>query len=167
MSYASPSAPSIEDSLIEGVLLRRVVAWCIDVVLLAVILAVLWVLLGLFGLVTLGLGLPLLGLLPAVPFVYHIAFIAGDRGATPGQAVMDLIVRREQDLGPVSLLQAVLFTGGLYLTFAAGVVWLLAALFIARKRALHDVASGIVVVRRGALTHVQGFGIMPGGPDRI
>lgn len=167
MSYASPGFPPVEDSLVEGVLLRRVAAWCIDAVVLAVILAVLWVALGFFGLVTLGLGLPLMGLLPAVPFVYHAGFIAGERGATPGQAMMDLVVRREQDLGPPSLLQAILFTGGLYLTLAAGVVWLLATLFIARKRALHDVASGIVVVRRGALTQVQGFGIMQGGPDRI
>ena len=166
MSYVQPDAPFADDPLLEGVLLRRVAAWCIDAVFIGIIVAVLWVLLGMFGLLTLGLGLPLLGLLPVVPFAYHIGFIAGERGATPGQAMLDLSVRREQDLGPVSLLQAVLFTGALYLTFAAGVLWLLAALFIARKRTLHDLASGIVVVRRRALTHGRAFGIMPGAQDR-
>ena len=163
MSYAGPDIPFTDDRLTDGVLMRRVWAWVVDFLLLAVVLAVLWVLLALFGLVTLGLGLPLLGLLPIVPFAYHTLFIAGSSGATPGQSLLDLAVRRDEDLGPASLMQAVLFTGGLYLTLAAGVVWLAAALFIPRKRALHDLISGLVVVRRGALTAAPAFGNMPRG----
>ena len=167
MSYPSPEASFDEDSLTEGVLLRRALAWLVDFLLLGVVLAVLWVLLGLFGLVTLGLGLPLLALLPIVPFAYHTLFIAGSSGATPGQSLMDLTVRRDVDLGQASFLQAMLFTGGLYLTLSAGAVWLAAALFMPRKRALHDLISGLVVVRRGALTPASGFVNMPRGPDRI
>ena len=167
MSYPGPEAPFDEASLTEGVLMRRALAWLVDFLLLGVVLAVLWVLLGLFGLVTLGLGLPLLALLPVVPFAYHTLFIAGPSGATPGQSLMDLTVRRDVDLGQASFLQAMLFTGGLYLTLSAGAVWLAAALFMPRKRALHDLISGLVVVRRGALTPAPGFVNMPRGPDRI
>ena len=76
-------------------------------------------------------------------------------------------MRRDLDLGPASLLQAVLFTGGLWLTLSAGVGWLAAALFVPRKRALHDLISGLVVVRRRALTQATGFGNMGWGTDRI
>ena len=167
MSYNQSDMPLSDDGLTEGVLLRRIVAWLVDLLLLGVVLAVLWVLLALFGLVTLGLGLPLLALLPIVPFAYHTLFIAGSSGATPGQLLMDLAVRRDSDLGRASLLQAALFTGGLYITLSAGAVWLAAALFVPRKRALHDLISGLVVVRRGALTPEAAFVNMPGGPDRI
>lgn len=165
-----------ESRLTEGVLLRRVWAWVIDLLLVGVIVAVLWVILFGFGLLTLGLGLPLLGLLPIVPLAYHTLFLASGRSATPGQAVMDLAVRRDEDLGQPSLLQAVLFTGGLWLTLGTGVIWLAVALFTARKRALHDLISGLVVVRRRALdetvvgslnerlTGSAGFGNIRRGP---
>ena len=153
--------------LLDGVLFRRVCAWLIDLLLVGGIVAVLWVVLVGFGLLTLGLGLPLLGLLPVVPLAYHILFVAGARSATPGQVMMDLTVRRDQDLGRPSLLQAVLFTAGLWLTLGAGVVWLAAALLTTRHRTLHDLVSGVVVVRAraldGALTAPADFGNMGRG----
>ena len=153
--------------LLEGVLFRRVWAWLIDLLLVGGIVAVLWVVLVGFGLLTLGLGLPLLGLLPIVPLAYHVLFVAGRRSATPGQVMMDLAVRRDQDLGRPSLLQAILFTAGLWLTLGAGVVWLAAALLTTRHRTLHDLVSGVVVVRAhalgGALTAPADFGNMGRG----
>lgn len=154
--------------LLEGVLFRRVCAWVIDLLLVGGIVAVLWVMLVGFGLLTLGLGLPLLGLLPVVPLAYHILFVASVRSATPGQAMMGLSVRQDQDLGRPSLLQAILFTAGLWLTLGAGVVWLGAALLTTRRRTLHDLVSGLVVVRAraldGALTAPAEFGNMGRGP---
>lgn len=139
-----------EGPLTEGVLMRRVWAWVIDFLLVGVIVAVLWVALFAFGVLTLGLGFPLLGLLPIVPLVYHTLFVASRRAATPGQALMDLVVRRDEDLGGPTLLQAIVFTAGLWLTLGAGVIWLAAALFTTRKRTLHDIVSGLVVVRNAA-----------------
>ena len=160
-----------EAPLLEGVLFRRVCAWAIDLLLVGGVVAVLWVVLVGFGLLTLGLGLPLLGLLPVVPLAYHVLFVASGRSATPGQVMTDLTVRRALDLGRPSLLQAILFTAGLWLTLGAGVVWLAAALLTTRHRTLHDLASGVVVVRAraldaalgGALTAPADFGNMGRG----
>ncbi len=151
MSAYSDGHISDDALLLDGVVFRRVCAWLIDLVLVGGMVAVLWVVLAGFGLLTLGLGLPLLGLLPVVPLAYHILFVASRRSATPGQVAMDLAVRRDVDLGRPSLLQAVLFTAGLWLTLGAGVVWLAAALLTTRHRTLHDLVSGVVVVRARAL----------------
>ena len=74
-------------------------AWLIDVLLIGLICVALWFALMLFGLLTLGLGLPLLGILPFVPFCYHMLFLAGPASATPGQSALGLIVRRNDDFG--------------------------------------------------------------------
>ena len=93
---AYPTGHLLDDApLLEGVLFRRVWAWLVDLLIVGGIVAVLWVVLVGFGLLTLGLGLPLLGLLPVVPLAYHVLFVAGGRSATPGQVMMDLVVRRD------------------------------------------------------------------------
>jgi len=157
-------APLIDDVwLTEGVLTRRVFAWLIDALLIGLILAALWFVLLLFGLLTLGLGLPLLGVLPFVPFCYHLLFVAGPASATPGQQALGLVVRRDDDLGRPTPVQAFVFTLVFYLTLAATGLLLLFALFTVRRRTLHDLASGLIVVRERALTRGLGSWNMPGG----
>jgi uncharacterized RDD family membrane protein YckC len=143
----------LDDRLTAGVLLRRVVAWWLDLALIGVIVLALWIVLMILGVLTLGLGFPLLSLLPLVPLAYHVGFLAG-RAATPGQSVLGLVVLRDDDFGQPNLAQALVSTIGLYLTLAAGVVLLVVALFTVRRRTLHDLASGLVVVRRSALPPV-------------
>lgn len=153
-----------DDFLTAGVLTRRVVAWCVDLVLIGILTATLWFMLFTFGLVTLGLGMPLLGILPVVPFLYHFGFLAG-WGATPGQAMCGLSVRNNLDLAPASAGQALVFTLAYYLEFAvSGGLLLLIAPFTIRKRALHDLVSGTVVIRSRALTPPSQSWNMPGGP---
>jgi uncharacterized RDD family membrane protein YckC len=152
--------------LTRGVMSRRVFGWCIDLLLLALILLVLWVVFMLFGLLTLGLGFPLLGALPFVPFCYHVLFLAGPSSATPGQQFMGLVVRRNDDFGRPSPLQAVISTLVFYLTLATSGLLLLVALITDRHRTLHDLVSGLVVVRAEAmqpLTPPFGYGNIPGG----
>jgi uncharacterized RDD family membrane protein YckC len=162
------ASPIDDYRLTEGVLLRRVFAWLIDVLLIGLILAALWFVLMLFGLLTLGLGLPLLGVLPFVPFCYHWLFVAGPSSATPGQRALGLAVRRDDDLGPPTLAQAFVFTLVFYVTLAATGLLLLVALFTVRHRTLHDLASGLVLVRahrlqEAALTGGSGSWNMQGG----
>ena len=115
-------------SLTRGVMSRRVIGWFVDLLLLALIMVVLWVVFMLFGLLTLGLGFPLLGVLPFVPFCYHILFLAGPSSGTPGQRMMGLLVRRNDDFGQPNALQAVISTIVFYLTLATSGLLLLVAL---------------------------------------
>lgn len=144
----------LDDWLTRGVPALRVLAFLIDVLLIAVIVAGLWSLLFLFGLLTLGLGFPLLGLLPAVPPLYHFLFLASPVSATPGQAALGLVVRRNIDLGRPDVLEALVSVIGFYATLALGAVLLVVALLTTRQRTLHDLLSGLVVVRRDALADV-------------
>jgi len=155
--------PFDEDLLTEGVLTRRVFAWLLDVLLIGRIFVALWFVLMLFGLLTLGLGLPLLGVLPFIPFCYHMLFLAGPASATPGQQALGLIVRRNDDFGRPTPVQAVVSTLLFYATLATTGLLLLVALFTVRRRTLHDLLSGLVVVRARALTRGLGSWNMQGG----
>ena len=138
--------------LTEGVLWRRFWAWIIDIVFIAVLATVAWLAMFALGILTLGLGFGLMVLLPVLPLAYHTLFLASGRSATPGQSLLGLVVRRDRDMGPPDLVQAIVFTGGLWLTLSVGVWPLAIALFTHRRRALHDILSGLVVVRSEALT---------------
>ena len=139
-----------DEDFLVGVLTRRCFAFLLDFVVISVILGVLWVLLFLFGLLTLGLGFGAMVALPAVPFLYHLLCLLRPSSATFGQGMMGLTVRRDEDLGPPDLLRAFIFTVTFYLTVATSGLLFLVALFTVRNRTLHDLLSGLVVVRRDA-----------------
>jgi len=153
----------LDHALTEGVPGRRFAAWIVDALILGLLLGALWVVLATLGLATFGLAFPLLSLLPAVPFLYHAGCLASGAAATPGMALLGITARQDLDLARPTLGQAVVFTAGLYLTIAAGAVWLLVALITRRHRALHDLVSGLVIVRTQALTLVGGYGNMSPG----
>ncbi len=137
-----------DEEFIEGVMTRRCIGWFIDMMLLGLILTVLWLFLFMFGLLTLGLGFGAMALLPVVPFLYHFLSLLRRASATPGQAVMGLTVRRDEDLGPPSGLQALIFVVVFWFSMATSGLLLLIALFTVRHRTLHDIASDLIVVRR-------------------
>ncbi len=161
MSFGSPYLD--DDFLTGGVMSRRCVAWVIDLVLIAVLIWVLWWILVMFGLLTFGLGFAAMSILPLVPFCYHFFSLLSMASATPGQRMMGLIVRRNDDLGPPTGLQALLTVLLFYLTMATSGLLLVVALFTVRHRTLHDVVSGLVVVRVRALTAGGGGWNMYGG----
>ena len=170
-SYPPPPGAIADDWLTRGVPIRRVVAFLVDLLLIGVIVGVLWAGLFVFGLLTLGLGFPLLGVLPAVPPIYHFGFLASPLSATPGQALLGLVVRRNEDLGRPDVLEAFVSVVGFYVTLALGVIWLAVALLTTRRRTLHDLVSGLVVVRTEALAILTppltgagaGWNMGPGG----
>ena len=155
--------PMDEEYLLGGVLTRRVFAFLIDILLIGLIWLTLCIALVLFGVLTLGLGLPALGILPFVPFCYHMLFLAGPVSATPGQSALGLIVRRNDDFGRPTLGQAAVSTLLFYVTLATTGLLLLVALVSVRHRTLHDMISGLVVVRSRALTRGLGSWNMQGG----
>ena len=145
------SALMQDEMLTSGVLTRRVAGWVADLVILAMLGSALAAFLVAFGVLTFGLGFHLWPLLGLLPFAYSFLSLVSPLSATPGQALAGLAVRNNADLGRPDLLQAVLSTIGYTVTMAAGVIWLAFALISTRHRALHDMVSGLVVVRRRAL----------------
>ena len=147
----------------DGVLPRRFVAWLVDATLVVVATVLLKVALLAVGLLTLGLGLPLLGFLPFVPLLYVLGFLSTDRGRTPGQAAAGLVLRRNDDLGRPTGMQALVWTVGLALTMLAGFFWMLVALLTVRHRALHDLAAGLTMTRADTLAPRTGIWTVPAG----
>ena len=164
MSFGNPYLD--DDFLTDGVMSRRCVAWVFDAFLIVVLLWFLWWILVMFGVLTLGLGFGAMSILPFVPFCYHFLSLLGASSATPGQQMTGLTVRRDDDLGPPTALQALVSVLLFYLTLATSGLLLVVALFTRRHRMLHDLVSGLVVVRVRAmrtLTDTGGGWSMRGG----
>ncbi len=140
-----------DDFLTDGAVSGRCFAWVIDALLISVLTGALWGLGAMFGVMTLGLGLPVLSVLPFVPFAYHMLSLMGGASATPGQQALGLTVRRNDDLGRPTLAQAAISTLLYYATLATSGLLLLAVLFTTRRRTIHDLLSGLVVVRLSAV----------------
>lgn len=137
----------------EGVIGRRIAAWAIDAALLMVLSWIVWGGAALLAVMTIGLagGLLLLPWALILPILYGTLCLASPLSATPGQALMGLVVRSEVDGATPSLGQAFTSTTLYALSWAAGGVALLAPLFSARGRTLHDLFSGTLVLRRAGL----------------
>lgn len=142
--------PWTQPELFRGVLTRRVFAFLIDLVVLSVpvILAVIFI--AVFGVVTLGLGWSLFWLIsPATviwPVVYYGASLGGPHAATIGMRMMGLEMRTFSGTPGYFLLgaaHAVLFWASV--SFLTPFV-VLVGLFNGRRRLLHDIVLGTVVV---------------------
>lgn len=132
----------------EGVRARRVLAFCVDYLTVALLTIPVAVLVFLLGILTLGLGWLLFGFLfPAVALLYVATTMGGRRQATWGMQLMSIQVER-LDGRPVDPLLAIVHT---VLFWAGNVILtpliLLATLFLDRKRTLHDLLLGTVVTR--------------------
>ena len=132
----------------EGVLSRRIMAFIIDYMLVALMTIPFAILIFVLGIVTLGLGWALFSVLfPAVALTYVWNTLGGPGQATVGMRIMDIRLER-LDGQPIDGLVAVVHT----VLFWAGNVLLtplvlLATLFLERKRTVHDLLLGTVVTR--------------------
>jgi uncharacterized RDD family membrane protein YckC len=139
----------LEDTRVyEGVRTRRVIAFCIDYLIVGVLLIPFAILVFLVGIITLGLGWMLFAVLgPAVALVYIWNTLGGPNQATVGMRMMNIRLDRLDGRpidGMVAVVHSVLFwAGNVVLT----PLILLATLFLDRKRTLHDLLLGTVVTR--------------------
>ena len=140
-----------DDALTSGLLGRRVVAWVLDAMLLGIIGFAAWTALAAFTVLTLGLGAPLFAVLALLPAAYGWLALCSALQASPGQAMLGLAVVRDADLGPPTPLQALVYMAGYLATMALGAIWVAVAVVTTRHRTLHDILSGLVVVRRRLL----------------
>jgi uncharacterized RDD family membrane protein YckC len=157
---AQPHAfdPWLEPELFRGVATRRVFAFLIDLVVLSIPVILGYVFIAVFGLITLGLGWALFWLAwPATVIwavVYYGASMGGPHSATMGMRVMDLELRTWYGAPGYFLLgamHAVLFW--ISVSFLSPLV-VLVGLFNGRRRLLHDIILGTVVINSSVRTEV-------------
>lgn len=133
--------------LYDGIRVKRLVAYAIDLIIIAVLLTVMWVIGIFFVAVTFGLLTPVLTLATAlVPIAYHTALIGGPANATVGMRVMDLRVVAWNGNRP-GYAQAALQTVLFYVSLTIATFLVLAiSFFNPRGRCLHDLLAGTVTV---------------------
>ena len=142
-----PPTPSAAPQLYSGLILRRSLAYLVDVVIVAFLGLALGFVLSIAGLLSFGLLTPLAVIVLALwPLIYHSYFIAA-RGATPGMRLFDLELR-DWSGKALEPLQAILVVLLFYVTVAL-TAWLILLLvfFTDRGRALHDILAGTLVIR--------------------
>ena len=142
--------PWSQPELFRGVLTRRVFAFLIDLVVLSVPVILAYVFIAVFGLITLGLGWALFWLAwPASvvwAVIYYGASSGGPHSATIGMRVMDLELRTwygAPGYFVLGAMHAVLFW--VSVSFLTPLV-LLIGLFNGRRRLLHDIVLGTVMI---------------------
>jgi uncharacterized RDD family membrane protein YckC len=148
--YEHAFDPYLEPDLFRGVLTRRVIAFIIDLIVLFVPVALGYLFIAVFGLITLGLGWALFWLAwPATVIwavVYYGVTLGGPHSATLGMRVMDLELRTWYGAPGYFMLgaaHAVLF----YISISVlSPFILLIGLFNARRRLPHDIVLGTVVI---------------------
>jgi uncharacterized RDD family membrane protein YckC len=134
--------------LYEGVRTRRVLAFFLDCLIVFLLMIPTSAVIAILGVATLGLGWMLYGIMvPLIWLVYVATTLGGRRQATLGMRIMSIRLER-LDGSPVDGLFAIVYS---VLFWAGNVIVspliLLATLILDRKRAVHDLLLGTVVVR--------------------
>jgi len=146
--------PVSNPELFEGVLARRVVAFLIDFMVMAVPVVLAAMFIFAFGIVTLGLGWALYWLLPPASVIWALVYfgltLGGERSATIGMRVMDLEMRTWYGAPAYFVLGAVHAIAFWFSISAFTPFILLVCFFNERRRLLHDIMLGTVVINNQA-----------------
>ena len=142
--------PATQPELFDGVLARRLVAFAIDFIIIAVPVVLAAMFIFAFGIVTLGLGFALYWLLPPATviwaLVYFGATLGGPNSATIGMRVVDLEMRTWYGAPAYFVLGAVHAIAFWFTVSFLTPFILLIAFFNERRRLLHDILLGTVVI---------------------
>ncbi len=137
-----------QPQLFEAVIRKRCVAFVIDAIIIVALWAIAVVVVGVLGVLTLGLAWLLYGaVFPLVALAYNAITIGGPNSATIGQRMMGLTVPMwfGGKVTPlIAAFHALLFWFSLVIFFPI----LLWAFFDQRKRCLHDILAGVLVINR-------------------
>ena len=138
--------PRIPRAALDGVRTRRIIAVCLDFIIVSTLSVVIF-----FGLLFLSFGMTAILLPPIFPlvaFFYNGLTVSGWRMATPGMRLMDLEMRTmagERTPFINAAVHAVLF----YVTTLLPPLLLL-SFITSDKRCLHDILADVIVLRRSA-----------------
>jgi uncharacterized RDD family membrane protein YckC len=146
--------PAAHPELFEGVLARRVIAFAIDILVIAIPLVLAWVFIFVFGLITFGLGWLLFWLLSPASVIWALIYygmtLGGPASATIGMRAMGLQLRTWYGAPAYFVLGAV---HAIVFWISVSVLTpliLLLGLFNARRRLLHDIVVGTVIINNPA-----------------
>jgi uncharacterized RDD family membrane protein YckC len=146
--------PATQPEYFEGVLSRRVLALVIDVIIITVPIMFAALFIFVFGLVTFFLGWFLFFLLPAGGTIWAILYygltFGSPKSATIGMRMMDLEMRTWYGAPCYFLLGAVHAVLYWISVSALTPLILLVAFFNERKRLLHDMVAGTIVINNEA-----------------
>lgn len=146
MSIPVSYPPHAGQPVVQGVIARRCFAIIIDFIFMAIFGLGSVFLITVFGLLTFGFGWAAFHILPWFPLIYYILFITAS-GATPGQRMCGLTMRQSDNLSSPSFAQACVWSLFLWLSLALSGLPFLLAFFNPRRRAAHDLLSGLVILR--------------------
>ena len=146
--------PIANPELFEGVMARRVVAFIIDVIIIAVPLIAAAIFIFVFGLVTFGLGWVLFWLLSPASVVWALFYygltLGSAASATIGMRAMEVEMRTWYGAPAYFVLGAV---HAIVYWISVSVLTpfiLLVGFFNSRRRLLHDMAVGTVIINNPA-----------------
>ena len=142
--------PVASPELFEGVVARRLVAFLIDFLVLAVPVVFVAMFIFVVGIVTFGLGFLFYALLSPAMVIWAICYygmtLGGPASATVGMRVMDLEMRTWYG-SPCYFLLGAVHAVVFWITVSALTPFiLLVCLFNERRRCLHDILVGTVVI---------------------
>jgi uncharacterized RDD family membrane protein YckC len=130
----------------RGVLARRFCAFVVDAILIGLFGWAAALGIFLFGIITLGLGFLLFHIIPILPFIYYTALLP--QGGTIGQRLFSLELREDAELSRrPNYAEAFVWSLLLWVSFALAFLPFLLALTNPRRRAGHDLLSGLVILR--------------------
>ncbi len=142
--------PAANPELFEGVLARRLVAFIIDLIIIAIPLVMAAMFIFVFGLLTLGLGWMLFWLLSPLSAIWALVYfgltLGSQSSATIGMRAMELEMRTWYGAPAYFLLGAVHTIVYWVSVSMLTPLILLVGLFNARKRLLHDMLIGTVII---------------------
>jgi uncharacterized RDD family membrane protein YckC len=146
--------PAANPELFEGVLARRCMAFLIDVTIIAIPVLFAAIFIFIFGLITLGLGWALYWLISPATMIWAIVYygmtFGGPASATIGMRVMDIEMRTWYGAPAYFVLGAVhAIVYWITVSFLTPLV-LVVALFNDRRRLLHDMLVGTIVINNPA-----------------
>jgi uncharacterized RDD family membrane protein YckC len=142
--------PATNPELFEGVLARRMIAFLIDVVIIALPMALIALFILVFGLVTFGLGWALFFLFYPIGVLWALFYygltLGGQHSATIGMRMMDIEMRTWYGAPAYFVLGAVHAIIYWVSVSVLTPLVLLVGLFNDRRRLLHDIVLGAVII---------------------
>ncbi len=140
--------PAIQPELYDGLRTRRIFAFFIDACFILALMVAASVVIAVLGFFTLGLGWLLLPLVwPFVAILYTMFTLGGPRSATPGMRMAGIKMQTWYGAPMYPLLALVHAIGFWFSVVLLTPFILLVCLFSPRKRLLHDIVLGTVVIR--------------------